>query len=85
MRQGTYIRVLGEDISRKLGTLGHLTRLCRTWVEPFRDVPMVFARSGDGRCAMAGRACYPRMRRWGGFLRGVVEASQAAGRQGQAV
>jgi tRNA pseudouridine55 synthase len=39
--KGTYIRVLGEDISRELGTLGHLTRLRRTWVEPFRDVPMV--------------------------------------------
>lgn len=39
--KGTYIRVLGEDISRALGTLGHLTRLRRTWVEPFRDMPMV--------------------------------------------
>jgi tRNA pseudouridine55 synthase len=39
--KGTYIRVLGEDIARKLGTLGHLTRLRRTWVEPFRDMPMV--------------------------------------------
>jgi len=38
--KGTYIRVLGEDIARRLGTLGHLTRLRRTWVEPFRDVPM---------------------------------------------
>ena len=38
--KGTYIRVLGEDIARALGTLGHLTRLRRTWVEPFRDVPM---------------------------------------------
>jgi tRNA pseudouridine55 synthase len=39
--KGTYIRVLGEDIARKLGTLGFLTRLRRTWVEPFRDQPMV--------------------------------------------
>ena len=38
--KGTYIRVLGEDISRALGTLGHLIRLRRTWVEPFRDMPM---------------------------------------------
>jgi tRNA pseudouridine55 synthase len=38
--KGTYIRVLGEDISRALGTLGHLTRLRRAWVEPFRDMPM---------------------------------------------
>jgi tRNA pseudouridine55 synthase len=39
--KGTYIRVLGEDLARALGTLGHLTRLRRTWVEPFRDMPMV--------------------------------------------
>jgi len=39
--KGTYIRVLGEDIARALGTLGHLIRLRRTWVEPFRDMPML--------------------------------------------
>jgi tRNA pseudouridine55 synthase len=39
--KGTYIRVLGEDIARRLGTLGFLTRLRRSWVEPFRDMPMV--------------------------------------------
>lgn len=38
--KGTYIRVLGEDIARRLGTVGHLTRLRRTWVEPFRQFPM---------------------------------------------
>jgi tRNA pseudouridine55 synthase len=38
--KGTYIRVLGEDIARALGTLGHLTSLRRSWVEPFRDMPM---------------------------------------------
>jgi tRNA pseudouridine55 synthase len=38
--KGTYIRVLGEDIARSLGTLGHLTRLHRTWVEPFQDLAM---------------------------------------------
>src|SRR3954447_406220 len=38
--KGTYIRVLGEDIARSLGTVGHLTRLRRTWVEPFQDLPM---------------------------------------------
>src|SRR5689334_23391842 len=32
--KGTYIRVLGEDIARALGTVGHLTRLRRSWVEP---------------------------------------------------
>jgi tRNA pseudouridine55 synthase len=50
--KGTYIRVLGEDIARSLGTLGHLIRLRRTWVEPFRDLPMssldaVLAGAGD--------------------------------------
>ena len=39
--KGTYIRVLGEDIARALGTLGHLTALRRSWVEPFRDMPML--------------------------------------------
>jgi len=39
--KGTYIRVLGEDISRALGTCGHLTQLRRVWVEPFRSTPMV--------------------------------------------
>jgi tRNA pseudouridine55 synthase len=39
--KGTYVRVLGEDISRALGTRGHLTRLHRAWVEPFRDMPMI--------------------------------------------
>jgi len=50
--KGTYIRVLGEDIARALGTLGHLTRLRRPWVEPFRQLPMftldaVLAGAGD--------------------------------------
>lgn len=39
--KGTYIRVLGEDISRALGTCGHLTQLRRVWVEPFRSARMV--------------------------------------------
>jgi tRNA pseudouridine55 synthase len=38
--KGTYIRVLGEDLARSMGTLGHLTRLHRTWVEPFQGLPM---------------------------------------------
>jgi tRNA pseudouridine55 synthase len=39
--KGTYIRVLGEDIARALGTVGHLTLLRRTWVAPFRGMPML--------------------------------------------
>jgi tRNA pseudouridine55 synthase len=38
--KGTYIRVLGEDLARALATCGHLTSLRRTWVEPFREMPM---------------------------------------------
>ena len=33
--KGTYIRVLGSDIARKLGTVGHLISLRRTKVGPF--------------------------------------------------
>src|SRR5690349_9218064 len=38
--KGTYIRVLGEDLARVLGTVGHLSALRRTWVQPFRGFPM---------------------------------------------
>lgn len=38
--KGTYIRVLGEDLARALGTVGHLSALRRTWVQPFRGMPM---------------------------------------------
>ena len=38
--KGTYIRVLGEDLARALGTVGHLSALRRTWVQPFRGRPM---------------------------------------------
>jgi len=46
--KGTYIRVLGEDIARALGTCGHLTRLRRTWVEPFRGRAMVSLEAVQG-------------------------------------
>jgi len=32
---GTYIRVLAEDIAKKIGTIGHLTKLTRTTVGSF--------------------------------------------------
>ena len=32
---GTYIRCLGEDLAKALGTAGHLNSLCRTESEPF--------------------------------------------------
>jgi tRNA pseudouridine55 synthase len=34
--KGTYIRALARDIAQALGTVGHLTRLVRTRVGPFR-------------------------------------------------
>ena len=33
--KGTYIRVLGNDIAEKLGTVGHLSRLIRADIGPF--------------------------------------------------
>lgn len=33
--KGTYVRVLAEDIAKKLGTLGHLTMLRRITIEPY--------------------------------------------------
>ena len=38
--KGTYIRVLAEDIARALGSCGHVTRLRRTYVEPFEGQAM---------------------------------------------
>jgi tRNA pseudouridine55 synthase len=38
--KGTYVRTLGEDIARALGTCGHLGALRRSWVEPFETEPM---------------------------------------------
>ena len=34
--KGTYIRTLGEDLAKRLGTVGHLTALRRTAIGPFR-------------------------------------------------
>jgi tRNA pseudouridine55 synthase len=38
--KGTYIRVLGEDIARALGTCGHLVALRREFVDPFEHLPL---------------------------------------------
>lgn len=56
--KGTYIRVLGEDLARALGTIGHLSALRRTWVQPFRGLPMqslddVLARAREGQGLMS--------------------------------
>lgn len=37
---GTYIRTLGMDVARALGTVGHLAALRRTWVTPFQGSTM---------------------------------------------
>ena len=34
---GTYVRTLGQDLAKKLGTRGHLTQLRRTQVGPFHE------------------------------------------------
>lgn len=39
--KGTYVRVLGEDLARALGTVGFLAALRREYVEPFEHEPMV--------------------------------------------
>jgi len=39
--KGTYVRTLAEDLARVLGTVGHVTRLHRAWVEPFVREPML--------------------------------------------
>jgi tRNA pseudouridine55 synthase len=38
--KGTYIRTLAEDVARALGTVGHVVRLHRRWVEPFEGAVM---------------------------------------------
>jgi tRNA pseudouridine55 synthase len=53
--KGTYVRSLAEDISRALGTCGHVTELRRIHVEPFTGEPMETLESIDAALS-AGRA-----------------------------
>lgn len=53
--KGTYVRVLGEEIATRLGTVGHLTALRRLWVEPFEDDPMVSLEAVEEWAAQASR------------------------------
>ena len=83
--KGTYIRVLGEDIAQALGTCGHLTRLRRTWVEPFREMPMISLDEALAGATDASGLLKPEV-----ALRGRPEARVTAEqvvalRQGQAV
>jgi tRNA pseudouridine55 synthase len=83
--KGTYIRVLGEDIARALGTCGHLTRLRRTWVEPFRNQPMVALEAvQDG--TIGGRTLMPPDGALAGLAAArLTEAQAATLRRGQPV
>lgn len=57
--KGTYVRVLGEEIAARLGTLGHLTALRRLWVEPFEGEAMVSLEGIERWAADAARADPP--------------------------
>jgi tRNA pseudouridine55 synthase len=83
--KGTYIRVLGEDIARALGTLGHLTRLRRTWVEPFRDLPMVSLDTALAGAADASGLLKPEVALHGHAEAWVTAEQVVALRHGQAV
>jgi tRNA pseudouridine55 synthase len=84
--KGTYIRVLGEDLARALGTVGHLTRLRRLWVAPFRDMPMV-ALEVALRAAESGAAALmqPDAALLGLPMARLTSEQEAALRHGQAV
>jgi tRNA pseudouridine55 synthase len=83
--KGTYIRVLGEDLARALGTVGHLTKLHRAWVEPFQDLPMwelesALAGAGQGQGLLP-----PDTPLWGLPQALLTEEQVNALRHGQAV
>jgi tRNA pseudouridine55 synthase len=48
--KGTYIRVLAEDIARRLGTCGHVVALRRLYVEPFESAPMQTLSEVEAAC-----------------------------------
>lgn len=83
--KGTYIRVLGEDIAAALGTVGHLTRLRRSWVTPFQFHPMVSLEEALERAGRDG-ALLPPDAALPGLPEARLDASQVAiVRNGQAV
>lgn len=53
--KGTYVRVLAEDIARKLGTVGHVSSLRRERVAPFDPAQMVTLAALE-ECAREGAA-----------------------------
>ena len=83
--KGTYIRVLGEDLARALGTVGHLSALRRAWVEPFQGFPMisleaVLARPEDRQYLLGPDTALQAMP----YI-GLSEAQAASVRHGQSV
>ena len=83
--KGTYIRVLGADIARRLGTLGHVTRLRRRWVEPFQDFPMYSLEAALVGAANDQNLLPPDAALQGLPYVGLSAAQAVAVRQGQAV
>lgn len=52
--KGTYVRTLGEDLARALGTVGHLAGLRRTRFGPFDGQPLVTLATLESRAVQEG-------------------------------
>lgn len=85
--KGTYIRVLGEDIARALGTCGHVIRLRRLSVEPFDQERMQSLEEIEALCLAGGRPALIAPDRALPDLPALAVSADAARRlsQGQAV
>lgn len=55
--KGTYVRTLGEDIARALGTVAHLTSLRRDWAQPFEALSMHTLAALEGMDELSREAC----------------------------
>jgi tRNA pseudouridine55 synthase len=73
--KGTYIRTLGEDVARRLGTCGHLAGLRRLYVEPFGGEPMETLET-IGEALKAGR--WPKLLPADAALEGLPAANLTA-------
>lgn len=85
--KGTYVRTLAEDMAAALGTVGHVGRLHRTWVEPFEKDPMhsleaclALAPAGGGETLLP---LERGLRGWGRLRLDAVQVQRL--RQGQAL
>lgn len=54
--KGTYVRTLGEDLARALGTVGHLVQLRRAAVEPFSEDAMQSLQDLESQLSAGGSA-----------------------------